>query len=107
MQIRFVKLAEKWFIDIPWIGDVNDLQMVDGADSLLDILSEGNKEFNCTVSTSLLMNKRWLAHLEKISEDEIGADYQAYSDYISTPVWLCNVTKHLFEIFPDNFYIYE
>ena len=33
MQIRFVKLAEKWFIDIPWIGDVNDLQMVSGADS--------------------------------------------------------------------------
>lgn len=106
MQIRFVKLAEKWFIDIPWIGDVNDLQMVSGADSLLDILSKGSKEFNCTVST-LLMNKQWLAHLEKISEDEIGADYQAYSDYISTPVWLCNVTKHLFEIFPDNFYIYE
>ena len=67
MQIRFVKLAEKWFIDIPWIGDVNDLQMVDGADSLLEILAEGAKEFNCTVSTTVLMNRHWLAHLEKIS----------------------------------------
>ncbi len=106
MQIRFVKLSEKWFIDIPWIGDVNDLQMVDGADSLLEILADGAQEFNCTVSTTMLMNRRWLVHLEKVSEDEIGANYQAISDYISTPVWLCNVTKHLFKEFPNNFYIY-
>jgi hypothetical protein len=52
------------------------------------------------------MNRRWLAHLEKVSEDEIGANYQAVSDYVITPVWLCNVTKHLFEEFPNNFYIY-
>lgn len=106
MQIRFVKLAEKWFIDIPWIGDVNDLQMVDGADSLLEMLSENSKEFNCTISTSRLMNRRYIAELEKQNEDDNGANYQAYSDYIATPVWLCNVTKHLFNEFPETFYIY-
>jgi hypothetical protein len=52
------------------------------------------------------MNRRWLAQLDKISEDEIGATYQAISDHACTPVWLCNVTKHLFEEFPNNFYIY-
>ena len=35
--LRFIKLSDRWFIDIPWIGDVNDLQMVDGAgENLLD-----------------------------------------------------------------------
>ena len=33
-RLEFVKLSERWYIDIPWIGDVNDLQMVDGADEL-------------------------------------------------------------------------
>ena len=106
MQTRFVKLAGKWFIDIPWIADVNDLQMVDGADTLLEILSENAKEFNCTISTTRLMNRHYLAHLTKQDEDELGANYQAISDYVATPVWLCNVTKHLFDSFPNEFFIY-
>ena len=40
--LRFIKLSNKWFVDIPWDGDIDDLQMVDGADLMLDALSHGN-----------------------------------------------------------------
>ena len=40
--LSFVKLSERWFVDIPWEGDVSDLQMVAGADLLLDSLCNGN-----------------------------------------------------------------
>ena len=29
-EFRFVKLSGKWFVDIPWDGDIIDLQMVSG-----------------------------------------------------------------------------
>ena len=36
--LRFIKLSNKWFVDIHWDGDIYDLQMVDGADLMLDAL---------------------------------------------------------------------
>ena len=50
---NFTKSAKDWYIDLPEFieqgGSIGDLQMIDGADTMLDIIS-GNKE---TVSVFL------------------------------------------------------
>nr|WP_316814052.1 DUF6717 family protein [Pedobacter heparinus] len=43
---RFYKTADgKWYIDLPeWSGSIDDLQMVEGADTMLDHVSDYNDE---------------------------------------------------------------
>ena len=50
--IRFYKEPDsKWFADIPeWEGEKWELEMVMGADMMLDILSQGEGEINLTLS---------------------------------------------------------
>jgi hypothetical protein len=28
LELTFKKLAQRWFVDIPWAGSIDDLQMV-------------------------------------------------------------------------------
>ena len=44
MELKFYKEEGKWYIDIPWDGDKSELEMVMGADVLLDELDCFNKE---------------------------------------------------------------
>lgn len=36
LKLTFKKLAQRWFVDIPWIGSIDDLQMVNGADDFIE-----------------------------------------------------------------------
>lgn len=102
MKLRFIKLSNKWFVDIPWDGDVNDLQMISGSDLFLDCLSMGNFYIELEVSTNILDNSYVLT---KKQEDEFGAYYSTYNYIYKGDIWLCNVTKHIFETFPEKIYI--
>ena len=42
-ELEFIKLSNRWFINIPYDGEINDLEMVDGADELLDEIAEGRR----------------------------------------------------------------
>ncbi|KAA6341295.1 hypothetical protein EZS27_010882 [termite gut metagenome] len=45
MKLRFVKIANKWFCDIPdYEGMIEELEMVDGADTMLDDISNYYKK---------------------------------------------------------------
>ena len=97
-NFTFNKEQGQWYIDLPeWTGTKGELQMVGGADKLLDHLS--NNETTITVSLSI----------EKLPKE----GYQTLKRVIQTPpngciyhlgikpIWLCNVTKFIFEgIFP-------
>ena len=41
--LTFIKLSNRWFIDIPWDGMIEDLEMVSGSDLFLDTISNGKK----------------------------------------------------------------
>lgn len=41
LKLTFKKLAQRWFVDIPWIGSIDDLQMVNGADDFLEWYAAG------------------------------------------------------------------
>ena len=105
---RFYKEeSNKWYIDIPeWIEqglDKVDLEMVLGADELLDILSKNGNEINITFSSKPY--KGFKMSLSKLEEDEYGATYNIDSFYDPITVWLCNVTKFVLSEFPDVIYL--
>lgn len=100
--LSFVKLSERWFVDIPWDGDVSDLQMVAGADLLLDSLCDSNTRVSIEVSTDLVKD---YIHLNRVSEDELGATYVVNAPNFSGEIWLCPVTLAVFPNYPKDLYI--
>jgi hypothetical protein len=99
--LTFIKLSNRWFVDIPWDGMIEDLEMVSGSDLFLDCISNGKKIITLEVGTSEIYGS---IKLTKTIEDEFGAFYKINTYEYKGEIWLCNVTKHLFEIFPDNFW---
>ena len=100
--LSFVKLSERWFVDIPWEGDVSDLQMVSGADLLLDSLCNGNTRISIEVSTDLIKD---YIHLNRVSEDEFGATYRVNTPNFIGEIWLCPVTLAVFPNYPKDLYM--
>jgi len=103
---KFIKENNKWYIDLPnWIGSKSSLQMVAGADKLLDLIAKGDDSVLLLVS---LKNYDGANHIKKLKNCLFnGANY--YCEYydnikINHKFWLCNVTKYLFNQFPNNIY---
>lgn len=105
-RLEFVKLSGRWFIDIPWIGDVNDLQMVDGADELLNEISNGNKCVTIDIALTESLTRKPKYILEKLSKDNIGATYSILGESKVKQLWLCNVTLEILGEFPFTIYVY-
>ena len=110
---EFVKILKfnkesngKGYIDLPkWKGKKSALQMVCGADKILDIISNHSNSVEIFIhyenfdGASLLKKKRncWFN----------GADYtiEKYkNNNINLKVWLRNVTKYVLGFFPDEIY---
>ena len=126
MEHKFYKEKNIWYIDLPeflekGLGTKANLMMVDGADTLLDTLSNDGSEV--TLEFSQLPFVGWTTWLEldksgKNQEllDKLGhapVDHGAYykTNLINNlkttqSVWLCPVTEYVFDsIYPDNIYI--
>jgi hypothetical protein len=95
----FNKEQGSWYIDLPnWIGTKGELQMIAGADTLLDHLSNNGTTVNVALSTDKLFANSGFQTLKRIVKTPPnGCMYHLGF----TPVWLCNVTKFVFDgIFP-------
>lgn len=98
MKINFVKLTDKWFADIVnWVGSVMDLEMVNGADTFLDKISEGKRYISLNVSDNPIENGY---RFECVNCDSDGADY--FCEETGDTIWLCPVTVTVFSEFPQN-----
>lgn len=108
---RFYK-DDGWFIDLPgWEGDKSDLQMVRGADTFLDILSQGEDSVYVTLSKNQFEGSDTL-HYECQGLLE-GPEYGEGAWYFlnefrgipySLRLWLCDVTKFVFNEYPVKIY---
>ena len=109
---RFYRDSEGWFVDLPeWKGAKWELEMVSGADTFLDILSQGESEVHITLSKTPFENANIL-HFQEIGRlegPELGAgawyflqDYNGI-DY-TLMMWLCDVTLFVFDEFPNKIY---
>ena len=108
MQLRFYKHTDgRWYVDLPnWEGDFEDLEMVAGADDLLEVLSHQLKTQSITFEVWTKMPNVPCGLMTKIDQTRDGATYQVSNCmYYDSTAWLCNVTKFVFDgIHPNHIY---
>lgn len=110
-EYRFYKTTKgEWYIDIPqWPEDnIAALQMVAGADEMLDIVSGFKNEVKLVIATE---DKSYTYKLKYTGD--ASAQYGEGAFYLCTdvrddefrhPLWLCDVTLFIFGSFPKTIY---
>jgi hypothetical protein len=107
--LRFYKdSADRWYADIPeWTGSIDDLQMVMGADNLLDIMSEGDGEVKVHFSTDPFEGSNVMTWCKDgvLGDPSHGGGTYRLHQYkgivYDLDLWLCDVTKFVFGNMPS------
>lgn len=104
MQLTFNKISGKWYVELPeWEGDFEDLEMVAGADDLLEALSWRLNRQSITFNIKLSRPDYPCGHMKKIDQTFEGATYDVHDCmYYNGTAWLCNVTKFVFGGYHPN-----
>jgi hypothetical protein len=107
---RFYKEKDgKWYVDLPeWTGSKSELQMVGGADTMLDIIAEDDNEVYLQLSTEKSEGFDILQFMHLATDYENGAFYHMpeYNGFkFDLKIWLCDVTLFVFKEFPKSIYI--
>lgn len=113
-EFRFYKEQDinhyyrRWFIDLPeYPGSKDELEMVCGADDMLDILSDRNDEVTLEICLEPFedckeLEIRRIIGCEELEHREVcGGEFYSFGEL---ELWLCDVTKHVFGYFPENIY---
>lgn len=105
MFYSFIKEEDgRWYIVLPsWEGDREELEMVMGADTMLDIIAQGCNSVRISITEEYSSDSKYV--LTFINEENGGAWYKLTSDFHSFDVWLCHVTKFVFGYLPKIIYI--
>ncbi len=116
-----------WYADLPefleqGLGTKNNLLMVDGADTFLDLLSENGEDVTLDISETEFAG--YQAKLRKISLgknqallDNVGhepVEYGAFYEVseldgksFSHRLWLCPVTEYVFGRYPEEMWVVD
>ena len=98
----------RWYVDLPeWTGSKDELEMIMGADDMLNIISQGEDTILLTISLEPFEESNTL---EKIEDTPgIGGAFYLMKSYkgleYNLKLWLCEVTRFVFGIIPENLYI--
>jgi hypothetical protein len=109
---KFVKESRDWYIELPEFlengGSKGDLQMVEGTDTLLDIISEGAGEVSLALDRSPFPGSDKLILTERC-EPNIGGGYYNLPTFegkeFNKTMWLCGVTEFVFGDLPNEIFI--
>ncbi len=107
-QITFNKNSiGQWFAEIPeWTGDQAELEMIMGADTFLDILSQGELKVILSFVTDNIEKNIWSDFiLIRTKPYNDGYYYDAIGHFNTLEVWLCHVTKFVFGEFPEKIFV--
>jgi len=108
----FLKEHDQWFIYLPEYiaggGTKADLQMVEGADAMLDMIADGKDRVIITLDTTLFNGADELTLLE-LCDPIVGGGYYMLHSFegktIMQQMWLCAVTEFVFGYMPDKIFI--
>jgi hypothetical protein len=111
-QHRFVKEQSQWYIDLPEYlesgGSKGDLQMVAGADTMLDIIASGANEVTLHLDTEPFENADEL-RLTELCDPILGGGYYHLELFegkkVQQDMWLCEVTRFVFNDIPQWIYV--
>lgn len=94
----------RWYIILPeWVGDREELEMVMGADTMLDILAQGENLVNVSISETPFKDAKFILTIKNYEAG--GANYLLTSKLHNFEIWLCHVTTFVFGFFPKILYI--
>lgn len=106
----------KWYVDLPdWEGSHSDLEMVSGADIMLDMLSSYTNSVELKIATNpLLLTEQFLTLSFVEMADDIGnGAYYHFNNQLTIDetnvdmkIWLCDVLKFVFNCFPPKIYFH-
>lgn len=102
----YIEEDGRWFIDLPeWTGEKAELQMVAGADIMLDsFLDNDSNDVWLTISEDEFENSQKLTFIATADDIQNGAYYVLESNRLH--MWLCDVTKFVFGgYFPETIYL--
>jgi hypothetical protein len=109
---RFNKEGPAWYIDLPEYlaggGAKGDLQMVDGADTMLDLISKGKNSVVLQIDTEPFEGADMLVLTEKCTPGIGGAYYfmASFEDRkVDQRMWLCRVTEFVFGGLPEKIFV--
>jgi len=111
-QHKFLREGGGWYIDLPEYleqgGSKGDLAMVAGADTMLDIMAEGESTVEIQLDTHPFDGAD-LLELVEVCDPVVGGGYYVLHTYNSKPInhrmWLCAVTNFVFGHLPESIYI--
>jgi hypothetical protein len=109
---KFIKTGQEWYIDLPEFieqgGSIGDLQMVDGADKLLDMMAENKDSIILYIDKNYFEGADLLTLTEKC-DAYIGGGYYNMKKYegqeINRNMWLCQVTEFVFGDIPLQIFV--
>ena len=105
-KLDFVKQGNEWYADIPnWPLDPAHLQMVAGADNLLDEMANGLKRITIKISQykkcPIILDDD-IALLSIVSKSNFAGTYEVEEcNYKTQNVWLCPVINFVFGRVPN------
>lgn len=107
-RLKFYKESDsRWYVDLPeWTGDKSELELVSGADHMLEYIAQGDGEIWITFSRRKFTGADKLIFLRP--EIGNGAFYKLKSYRgieLDLELWLCDVTKFVFGDFPKVLYL--
>ena len=108
----FVKEGSEWYIDLPEYleqgGAKRDLQMVEGADTMLDVMAERGSTVVLNMAEEPFEGADELVLVEKC-DPSMGGGYYLMEKYngkaVNQRMWLCQVTEFVFGKLPERFFV--
>jgi hypothetical protein len=109
---KFLRTGKEWYVDLPEYieqgGSVGDLQMVEGADKMLDMMAEKEDVVFLSISTEPFEGADRLTLIEKC-DPYIGGGYYFMKEYqgqeIDQRMWLCQVTEFALGDIPEQIFV--
>ena len=97
---------DRWYIDLPnWTGNHGNLEMVAGADDLLNFLGGNPVTISCITSEKDEEIEGYIK-LKRLDWGwTSGAYYSVNYDGINRKLWLCPVTLYVMGEYPEYLYI--
>ena len=102
-KLRFIRLSERWFLDMSWEGSIDDLEMVGNASLLLNAYSGASLIIETSIST--IEGDSFDVHLTLDSVDAQGAVYLVHSKRFNGDIWLSKVTQFVFGDYPKDIFV--
>ena len=111
-RFRFYKESDgRWYVDLPeWTGDKANLEMVSGADLMLNMIAEGESETYLSLSEEYFEGSNKLEFINLTTELGEGATYKLHNYQgviMDFDIWLCGVTTFVFGNYPKIIYFYK